>query len=117
VWIVEDEMMVAMLLEDMLQELGFTTVGPVTRLERALAMAPDIAIDAAVLDLNLNGELTYVLADVLRARGIPFIFATGYGEYGVSDRFRGIPTLQKPFERMQLSRALDAVTRGYPTNA
>lgn len=109
--------MVAMLLEDMLQELGFEVVGPVGRLQRALAMAAETPIDAAILDLNLNGEHTYPVAEALTRRGIPFIFATGYGGNGVSDRFRSTPTLQKPFQRIGLERALDAVMGSRPTGA
>lgn len=104
--VVEDEAIVAMLLEDMLAELGYEVVGPVTRLDRALELARGAPIDAAVLDVNLNGRDTYAVADALSARAIPFIFATGYGAKELAERFRGTPVTQKPFHRDDLERAL-----------
>jgi CheY-like chemotaxis protein len=104
--VVEDEAIVAMLLEDMLAELGYEVVGPVTRLDRALVLARDAPIDAAVLDVNLNGRDTYAVADALSARAIPFVFATGYGAKELAERFRGTPITQKPFHRDDLERAL-----------
>ncbi|HEX2256845.1 MAG TPA: response regulator [Afifellaceae bacterium] len=109
--IVEDEMMVSMMLQDMLEELGYETLGPATRLEEAVATATVSDISAAVLDINLNGKETYPVAEVLRRRGIPFVFATGYGAEMVSERFPGTPALQKPFQRHELGRALAAVMR------
>jgi len=106
--VVEDEAIVAMLLEDMLAELGYEVVGPVTRLDRALDLARGAAIDAAVLDVNLNGRDTYAVADALSARAIPFVFATGYGAKELAERFRGTPVTQKPFHRDDLERALGA---------
>lgn len=106
IFVVEDEMMIAMLIEDMLGELGCETVGPSARIEDALALARESAIDAAVLDVNLNGRETYPVADVLAQRGIPFIFATGYGAGGLTERFREVPTLQKPFQERDLARLL-----------
>lgn len=108
VLIVEDEMMVSMLLEDMLEELGYAVVGPVARLDAAVAMAGTAAIDAAVLDLNLNGRSTYPVAAALSARAIPFVFATGYDTTILPEPFRGMPALQKPFQRDELARALAA---------
>lgn len=106
VFIVEDEMMVAMLIEDMLADLGCEAVGPARRIEEALSMAEGCLIDAAVLDVNLNGHETYPVADVLRRRGIPFIFATGYGAGGLDERFLDAPILQKPFQERDLARLL-----------
>ena len=79
VLVVEDEMMISMLLEDMLGELGYETVGPASRLESALDMARDADVQAAILDVNLHGRPTWPVAEILRERGIPFMFATGYG--------------------------------------
>lgn len=104
--IVEDEMMVSMLLEDMLHDMGHEVVGPVTKLEAAVEKAAVADIDGAVLDLNLNGVNTYPVADVLQKRGIPFIFATGYGSSALVERYRGVPTLQKPFLRSEMEAAL-----------
>jgi CheY-like chemotaxis protein len=106
VFIVEDEMMVAMLIEDMLGDLGCETIGPAGRIEEALATAQEAAMDAAVLDVNLNGHETYPVADILRRRGVPFIFATGYGAAGLAERFRDAPTLQKPFQERDIARLL-----------
>jgi CheY-like chemotaxis protein len=108
VLLVEDENLVAVLLEDMLAELGHSVVGPVARLKKALEMAQHEAIDLAILDVNINGEHAYPVAEALSARGIPFVFSTGYGESGLPPRYRGHPTLQKPFQQRDLERLLAA---------
>jgi DNA-binding response OmpR family regulator len=104
--IVEDEMMIAMMEEDFLADLGWEVVGVAGSLDRALVMARDADIDAVLLDLNLNGQNTFAAADILSERSIPFVFATGYGSDGVADRFRRVPTLTKPFHRDELEHAL-----------
>lgn len=109
VLLVEDELLVAMLIEDMLAEMGFEVIGPAARLERALTLARDQEFDVAVLDVNLASERSFPVADLLRQRGIPFVFATGYGAHGVHERFADVPVLQKPFEAHQLERTLRAV--------
>jgi|SRR5262245_41353303 len=106
VLIVEDETMIAMMVEDFLTELGWDVVGLVGSLDRALAMARDAEIDAAVLDVNLNGQLSFAAADILSQRSIPFVFATGYGADGMVRRFANVPILTKPFHRNDLDRAL-----------
>lgn len=115
VLVVEDEMMVSMLIEDMLGELGCHVVGPASRLDEAMALARDVDIDCAVLDVNLGGQAIFPLADLLRERGRPFAFATGYGDAGLRDVDRGTPVLQKPFREGDLARVLGelqaAVTR------
>jgi len=105
--IVEDESMIAMMVEDFLHESGWEVAGWAGATERALAMAQDLEIDAALLDVNLSGQDTFAVADVLSGRQIPFVFATGYGADGVAERFRGVPTLTKPFQRNELDRALE----------
>ena len=104
--IVEDETMIAMMVEDFLADLGWDVVGIAGTLDRALAMARDGDIDAAVLDVNLNGQDSFAAADILRARNIPFVFASGYGSDGMAGRFRNVPMLTKPFHRDDLDRAL-----------
>ena len=104
--IVEDETMIAMMVEDFLIELGWDVVGLASSLDRALAMARDADIDAAVLDANLNGQLSFAAADILGERGIPFVFASGYGADGMAGRFGNVPILTKPFHRDDLDRAL-----------
>jgi DNA-binding response OmpR family regulator len=112
--IVEDETMIVMMVEDFLQELGWDVIGWAGGTERALAMAGDADIDAALLDVNLSGQDTFAVADILNERRIPFVFATGYGADGVADRFRGVPTLTKPFRRDDLDRALRLAMAGNP---
>ena len=116
VLVVEDEVMVAWTLEDMLAELGCTVVGPAARVDQALAMIEAEAVDAVVLDVNLNGEKSYPVADALAARGVPFVFSTGYNKNNLHTGYLGFPMLQKPFERSQLGDALaKLLTRGILT--
>jgi CheY-like chemotaxis protein len=109
VLLVEDEAMIAMLVEDTLEDLGHDLARVATRLEEALTAARSETIDVAILDLNLGGVLTYPVADVLQARGIPFIFATGYGSSGLKEAYSELPTLQKPFNQEALGHAITAV--------
>jgi CheY-like chemotaxis protein len=106
VLLVEDEILVAMLLEDMLAELGHTIIGPVARLDKAIEMARSEALDLAILDVNLNGKEAYPVAEALDMRGIPLVFATGYGTGGLRPPYRNRPTLSKPFLRRDLVQAL-----------
>jgi CheY-like chemotaxis protein len=106
--VVEDEMMIAMLVGDMLEDLGCLVVGPAHALDAALALArTESALDAALLDVNLAGQPVFEVADALRAIGVPAIFSTGYGEAGLRDIDHGAPVLQKPFLAGDLKRALD----------
>lgn len=107
--VVEDEALVAMLIEDMLTELGYEVLGPAMRLEPALKMARDETFDLAILDVNLANEQSFPIAQLLQERGIPFFFATGYGLRGLDERFRTVMTLQKPFESHQLADAISIV--------
>jgi CheY-like chemotaxis protein len=106
VLVVEDEMMVSMLIEDMLDDLGCRVVGPAARLDEAMALAEKGELDCAVLDVNLAGQPIFPLADLLRKKGAPFAFATGYGDAGLRDVDRGSPVLQKPFREGDLARVL-----------
>ncbi len=107
VLVVEDEAMIALLLEDMLADLGCTVVGPAYTVESALEFANNGAvIDVAVLDVNLGGKPVFAVADALRARQAPMIFSTGYGEGGLRDSDLGAPVLQKPFRAGDLTSAL-----------
>jgi|SRR5579872_535745 len=106
VLVVEDEVIVAWNLEDMLVELGCVVVGPASRLGVALTMIDTQAIDMALLDVNLDGRPSYPLADALAARGVPFAFSTGYDKPGLADEYRTIPVLQKPFRRSELGEVL-----------
>jgi hypothetical protein len=79
---------------------------PGRHLDRPLVMARDADIDAALLDVNVNGQDSFVAAEILSSRHIPFVFTPGYGSDGLADRFRGVPTLTKPYQRDDLQRAL-----------
>lgn len=104
--VVEDEMLIAMLLEDMLADLGHEVAGVMPRVSEALAAVARDDYDLAILDLHLNGQSAYPVADALLARGKPFAFATGYGEAGMPEKYRSMPVLQKPFAREDLERTL-----------
>lgn len=106
VLIVEDEWMLRMLLVETLQELGCAAAETAAGLEEAVAKAETVACDLAVIDINLNGRPSYPVAEALAARGIPFVFATGYGAAGLREGYRGVPVLQKPFDPADLERAL-----------
>src|SRR5262245_16301848 len=103
--VVEDEPIVAMCLEDMLDELGHATIGPASRVADGLALAESAAPDAAILDINLSGERSDAIAHALNARGVPLVFATGYG--APPDGFGPeTPLLEKPYRLEQLRTAL-----------
>ena len=113
--IVEDEIIVAMFMEDILGEFGYEVAGVVSHLDDAMQREQDF--DLAVLDVHLNGRNVFDFADKLTAREIPFIFATGYGERGIPERHRGCPVLQKPFQPDDLKRALARLVTGAPKAA
>lgn len=100
--LVEDEFLVALVMEEALRELDCEIVGPVGDLDEALTKATDEALDGALLDINLNGRLVYPVAERLQERGIPFAFTTGYAEPDLPLRFRAMPRLQKPADLMRL---------------
>ena len=113
VLVVEDEAMIAMLVEDMLADLGCVVVGPAHDLDAAMALAAGAeAIDVALLDVNLAGKPVFALADALRERGVPLVFATGYGEGGLREIDAGAPVLQKPFRTADLAHALNTALGG-----
>jgi CheY-like chemotaxis protein len=99
----------------MVKELGVEQVETAGKLEAAVAIARSGSFDAAIIDVNLNGVLTYPVADILRERSIPFAFTTGYGRNGIEAAYCEVPVLQKPFSRDQLqavvSRLLPAARR------
>jgi len=108
VLVVEDELMIRMLLQDMLTDLGHTLAGEAGRVDDAVALARQGEFDVAILDVNLNGEPISPVVEVLIERGLPFVFATGYGARGVPEPYRTTPTLQKPFQAEALARAIEA---------
>jgi CheY-like chemotaxis protein len=105
--LVEDEAMVAMMLEEMLIDLGCVVVDVAGSLSRGLSLAETAeGLDAAVLDVNLGGEKVYPVAEKLAASGVPFIFSTGYGLAGIAPDFQRFPALAKPFTPKALEAAL-----------
>lgn len=106
VLVVEDEMLIAMTIEDVLVALGCQIVGPVATLDKALKVALEETFDAAILDVNIRGGETYPVAEVLLARGIPFALASGYGEWALPEALRGQPRLTKPFTTAQLEEQI-----------
>jgi CheY-like chemotaxis protein len=109
VLVVEDEYLIRMLLEDMLADLGYAVAGAVGTVAEASDLATKGEFSAAILDVNLDGEEIFPVADILAERGLPFIFVTGYGERILPDRYRDRPTLQKPFQANQLDAMLSGL--------
>ena len=109
VLIVEDEIVIAMYLEDLLDELGHHVSGIASRVDKALEIVRGEAIDFAVLDINVAGRKSFPVADVLRERDIPFIFATGYGSQGLDAGYEAEALVRKPFERNELAQVIDRV--------
>jgi DNA-binding response OmpR family regulator len=109
VLIVEDEMQAALKLEDMLVELGHVVVAVATHIMRALTLASESKIDFAILDLNLAGTLSFPVADVLRRRDLPFMFASGYGNHGLTESYRNEFVLVKPYGLHELEEAIRKV--------
>ena len=103
--VVEDEALIAVMVEDMLMEMGSDVVGPAATIEAALAMARVEAIDAAILDVNVRGERIAPVADALMARGVPVLFATGYGEVKLASG-AATTVIDKPYTQEKLARGL-----------
>jgi len=112
VLLVEDEALVAMMIQECLTECGHSIVGPINRAADALSVARDGDFDAAILDINLGDGMAYPVAEILSARGVPFVFLTGYEAETVDDRFSNVPILQKPIERQMLENIFLAKNAG-----
>lgn len=112
--VVEDEALIAVMVEDMLNEMGSVVVGPAATIEQALALArSDDPIDAAVLDVNVRGERIDPVAEALAARGVPMLFATGYGEVKLASGAAAI-VIDKPYTQDKLARGLAAAMGAAP---
>jgi DNA-binding response OmpR family regulator len=109
VFVVEDEPMIRMMVTDMLEELGHRLVTEAADVEEAAKLAQSADFDLAILDVNLKGKLITPVAELIRGRGLPIIFATGYGSEGVPEQFRDLPALQKPFQLEALAALIDEV--------
>jgi CheY-like chemotaxis protein len=103
VLVVEDEMLILMMTEDMLSDLGCEDVVTAATVRQALAVIEGQFFDAAMLDMNLNGDNTHTVADALAVRGVPFAFATGYSDNVMRIGDRDRPLLKKPFQDEQLA--------------
>jgi CheY-like chemotaxis protein len=106
VLLVEDESLIIMMIEDALADLGCEVAGVASRFDDAMTKAGTLAFDIAVLDVNLNGLRTFPIAEIIQARGIAFVFATGYGSTSVPEGLDTVPVLQKPFAARDLGQAL-----------
>src|SRR5688572_1796939 len=95
--VVEDMAIVAVEIERLVRQLGWDVMGPLQTLDEAMRMARDGRIDAALLDVNLRGQMVFPAADILLDRGIPLVFVTGYSCEMLPPRFRTVPCLVKPF--------------------
>jgi len=102
--VVEDEALLAMMIEDLLSEIGCIVVGPASHLAAAEAIAAEAELDGALLDVNLGAAQVYPVADCLRRRGVPFAFVTGYGRHGLDAAYASHPTIQKPFKPSSFPR-------------
>jgi CheY-like chemotaxis protein len=106
VLLVEDEALILLLLEDMVHDLGHQVAATARRLDEAVAIARSGTFDVAVLDVNLAGKEVFPVACILTARGIPFLFATGYGRESFPAKFVDQPALRKPFDQEALGELL-----------
>lgn len=98
--------MVFLFIEDTLRDLGCGEIWHAASVAEALALLDEIKPDAALVDVNLHGEKAYPIAERLAARGVPFLFSTGYGQTGLSGEWAGRPVIEKPFEQACLAKAL-----------
>lgn len=109
--VVEDEALVAMLIEDVLTDIGCSVVGIASTFTEGMEYANRLAFDAAILDVNLQGQQSYPIAGTLAGRHVPFIFVTGYGEASILEELKHIQVIRKPFRRRDLERALSSAMR------
>ncbi|AMJ61515.1 response regulator [Bosea sp. PAMC 26642] len=107
--VVEDEMMLLMMIEGMLADMGCETVSAAATVKQALVLVETQTFDVAMLDLNLNGDRTYPVATALASRGVPFLFSTGYGAEGVIEGYQDRPVLKKPYQFEELVSAMRAL--------
>ena len=111
VFLVEDEVMIRMMVVDMLAELGYRVAAEAGEINEAIRLAQCSEYDFAILDVNVNGKVISPVAELIKARNRPFIFATGYGSAGLPEEFRDRPALQKPFQIETLAQMIDATLK------
>jgi DNA-binding NtrC family response regulator len=107
VFLVEDEALIRMMMIEMLEELGHVVVAEAANIKEASALAQTADFEIAILDINVGGERIDPVAEIIEGRRLPFLFASGYGAAGPPHKFRGIPTLQKPFAIERLSKTIE----------
>ena len=112
VFLVEDEVMIRMMVADMLEELGYHVAAEAGEINEAIRLVQCTEFDIAILDVNVNGKVITPVAELIKARTRPFIFATGYGSSGLPEQYRDRPALQKPFQLETLARVMDSTLRG-----
>lgn len=116
VLIVEDEALVAFMIEDAVEEAGHTICSVVSNLTDAIQAVSNSDFDVALLDMNLNGQKAHSLPVILSARNKPFAFVTGYGEPGILERFADAPLVTKPFRKEAIVSALAKLQQNLPTS-
>ena len=114
IFLVEDEVMIRMMVADMLEELGYSVAAEAGEVSDALKLAQSVEFDLAILDVNVNGKVISPVADLIKARNRPFIFATGYGSSGLPEEYRDRPALQKPFQLETLGKMIETTLRSAP---
>ena len=117
VLVVEDEMLVLMAIEDMLSDLGCTSISVAGSVDKALRLIETEHFDLATIDVNLNGVRSYPVASALAARGVPFAFSTGYGEHGIDEGFGARPVLNKPYSAAQFMAVMATLMAPAPLSA
>ena len=110
--LVEDEALVALMMQDLLKEAGHEVVGPYGTVSDAMHALNSNALDGAILDINLSGGSVYPAAEALSEAGVPFVFVTGYDAASIDERYKDVPILQKPIERQQLTNLFVDARRG-----
>jgi CheY-like chemotaxis protein len=111
VFLVEDEVMIRMMVADMLEELGHGVAAEAGEIGEALRLVQSTDFDLAILDVNVNGKVITPVAEMIKAKRRPFIFATGYGSSGLPPEYRDRPALQKPFQLETLAQMIDSTLK------
>jgi DNA-binding NtrC family response regulator len=107
VLLVEDETLIRMMMVDMVEELGHIVAAEASNIQEASALAQTANFEIAVLDVNVGGERIDPVAEIIASRGLPFVFASGYGAIGAPEKFRHHLILQKPFHLERLGIAIE----------
>ncbi len=107
VLVLDDEPLIAMMVEDWLGELGHQTIGPANTLSAALTLLDEAIVDCAILDVSIGGQMSYPVAAALTDRGVPFLFVTGHGERHIAPPYDRAPMLSKPFDFQKIAEAME----------